>query len=110
MLINIWSYSMSVLPSDALPQPCRVRLSLWLVMLGLLSRMAFGDSTSPVVRINAEAGVATIVVQPLRRNVALVTGSGGNITVLTGLCCRLLGDEGIAGWRRRLDNVLEGLV
>jgi glyoxylase-like metal-dependent hydrolase (beta-lactamase superfamily II) len=100
---------MSVLPMDALPHLRVVRPSLWLVMLGLLSRTAFGDSVSPVVKINAEAAVAPIVAQPLRRNVTLVTGSGGNITVLTGSDGRLLVDAGIAVSRPRLEKVLNDI-
>ncbi|HWS67163.1 MAG TPA: MBL fold metallo-hydrolase, partial [Steroidobacteraceae bacterium] len=100
---------MSVLPVDALPHLHGVRPSLWLVMLGLLSGTAFGDSVSPVVKIDAEAAVAQIVAQPLRRNVTLVTGSGGNMTVLTGSDGRLLVDAGIAVSRPRLEKVLNDI-
>jgi glyoxylase-like metal-dependent hydrolase (beta-lactamase superfamily II) len=70
------------------------------------SCLAPAEVTSPVLAINAEAATAPITVRPLRGNVSLVMGSGGNITVLNNRAGKLLGDSGIAVSRPRLEAAL----
>jgi glyoxylase-like metal-dependent hydrolase (beta-lactamase superfamily II) len=61
---------------------------------------------SPVDKINAEAALANIAVQPLRGNLTVLMGSGGNITVLNSAEGRLMVDAGIALSRRGLEPAL----
>ena len=64
---------------------------------------------SPVDKINAEAARANITVQPLRGNLAVLMGSGGNITVLSSDDGKLMVDAGIALSRRGLEPALKGI-
>jgi glyoxylase-like metal-dependent hydrolase (beta-lactamase superfamily II) len=60
----------------------------------------------PVEKINAEAANATISVTPLRGGLSMLSGSGGNITVLDGKDGKLLVDAGIAVSRKRIAEAL----
>jgi glyoxylase-like metal-dependent hydrolase (beta-lactamase superfamily II) len=56
-----------------------------------------------------EAAQANIEVSRLRRNIAVLEGSGGNIAVLTGKDGKLLIDSGFAVSRRRISRALDSL-
>src|SRR6476619_5664438 len=55
------------------------------------------------------AANAKITVQPLRRNISVLEGSGGNIAVLTGRDGKLLIDAGITASRPRITEALGSL-
>jgi glyoxylase-like metal-dependent hydrolase (beta-lactamase superfamily II) len=57
----------------------------------------------------AEAAKAKINVQPLRRNISVLEGSGGNIAVLTGDDGKLLVDAGFAVSRPAISNALASI-
>lgn len=80
-----------------------------LLLSALLSPAARAEVISPVLMINAEAATAPIQVTPLRGNLSMLSGSGGNIVVLNGRTGKVLGDAGIAVSRPRLETALAGL-
>jgi len=80
-----------------------------LLALGLLATDSLAESDSPVDKINAEAERAAVALEPLRRGVSVVTGSGGNITVLAGRGRKLMVDGGIAVSQEKLKTALSGL-
>ena len=55
------------------------------------------------------AGTTAISVHPLRRNIAVLEGSGGNITVLTGEDGKLLVDAGFAVSQSRISAALDSI-
>jgi glyoxylase-like metal-dependent hydrolase (beta-lactamase superfamily II) len=72
----------------------------------LLMSSAPADADGPVDLINAAAARQEIAVQPLRGGVSVISGSGGNITVLETREGKLMVDGGIALARPRLDEAL----
>jgi glyoxylase-like metal-dependent hydrolase (beta-lactamase superfamily II) len=82
---------------------------LTIMVAGLAPANAFAQAKSPVIQINEAAAQAEITVQPLRGNLSVLMGSGGNITVLTGPEGKLLVDAGIAVSRPRLQAALDGI-
>ena len=64
---------------------------------------------SPVTIIRNAAAHATITTQPLRRNISVLLGSGGNIAVLTGPDGKILIDAGITSSRPRISEALAAL-
>src|SRR5262249_45367767 len=58
--------------------------------------------------VNAAAS-ANIVTYPLRRNISLLEGSGGNIAVLTGSDGKLLVDAGFTVSRRAISSALTAI-
>jgi glyoxylase-like metal-dependent hydrolase (beta-lactamase superfamily II) len=64
---------------------------------------------SPVIKINAEAEKSEIKVTPLRRDVYLLEGSGGNIGVLARGDTMFLVDAGISVSKDKLGRALTGL-
>lgn len=76
---------------------------LWLAPKNLF---ALQDTASPVVTIINAAKTAKITVTPLRKNISMLEGSGGNIAVLDGPQGKLLVDGGIGVSKI---NVLEAL-
>jgi glyoxylase-like metal-dependent hydrolase (beta-lactamase superfamily II) len=56
--------------------------------------------------MRTQGATATITVQPLRRNISAVTGSGGNIVVLVGRDGKLLIDAGFATSRPKIADAL----
>ena len=64
---------------------------------------------SPVDKINAEAAKAQIDVKRLRGNIAVLSGSGGNISVLTSPEGKLMVDGGIGVSRARLSPAIDSL-
>jgi glyoxylase-like metal-dependent hydrolase (beta-lactamase superfamily II) len=61
---------------------------------------------SPVIMINKAAVTAPIESTPLRGSLTMLSGSGGNITVLTGKQGKLMVDAGIAVSRPRIEAAL----
>ena len=74
-----------------------MRLGSLVTALIFLSRVhSAALDTSPVILINADAAKSDISTRPLRGNLSVLSGSGGNITVLTSPEGKLLVDGGIA--------------
>ena len=71
------------------------------------SRIIRGDGLVQIMM--AEAAKAKINVQPLRRNISVLEGSGGNIAVLTGRDGKLLVDAGFAVSRPAISNALASI-
>ncbi|SEN12766.1 Glyoxylase, beta-lactamase superfamily II [Luteibacter sp. UNCMF331Sha3.1] len=64
---------------------------------------------SPVIKINEAAATAPIEKTPLRGPLTMLSGSGGNITVLTGKDGKLLVDAGIGVSRPRVEAALKSI-
>lgn len=91
------------------PDPSRSLLAGLAFVLAVTTSAAIADSApreTPYDQINAEAARAQITVQPLRDNLTVLMGSGGNITVLTSPDAKLMVDAGIALSRRGLEPAL----
>jgi glyoxylase-like metal-dependent hydrolase (beta-lactamase superfamily II) len=69
----------------------------------------FGQATDAVSQMRAAGATAKITVQPARRNVSVLLGSGGNIAVLTGKDGKLLVDSGLATSQRQINEALNFL-
>jgi glyoxylase-like metal-dependent hydrolase (beta-lactamase superfamily II) len=82
-------------------------LSIVIGTLGPTPSRIFAQATSPVIKINAEAAKADITVEPLRGNLSVLFGSGGNIIVLNGRDGKLLVDSGIAVSRTKIQTALD---
>lgn len=70
----------------------------------------FAQARTIVDAIRDEAAKSPIKVHKLRRNIAVLEGSGGNIAVLTGGDGALLVDAGITASRPRILEALDGLA
>jgi len=70
------------------------------------SVLAQVPEVSPVTRINEAAAKPDIELTPLRGNLTMVSGSGGNITVLTGAEGKFMVDGGISLSRRSIKATL----
>jgi glyoxylase-like metal-dependent hydrolase (beta-lactamase superfamily II) len=75
----------------------------------VLSSAGYAEVTTPVIEINKEAANPTITVQPLRANLSVVMGSGGNIVVLNSAGGKLLGDAGIAVSKPQIEAALASI-
>jgi glyoxylase-like metal-dependent hydrolase (beta-lactamase superfamily II) len=64
---------------------------------------------SPVIMINKAAATTPIDTTPLRGSLSMLSGSGGNITVLTGKQGKLMVDAGIAVSRPRVESALAAI-
>src|SRR2546428_14051724 len=69
-------------------------------------RLLFAQETGIVPTMINEAARAKIEVHPLRRNISVLEGSGGNIAVLTGKDGKLLIDSGFTVSRAGLAPAL----
>src|SRR6266446_1296118 len=76
---------------------------------GFAPRLLFAQETGIVPTMINEAARAKIEVHPLRRNISVLEGSGGNIAVLTGKGGKLLIDSGFAVSRARIAAALDSL-
>jgi glyoxylase-like metal-dependent hydrolase (beta-lactamase superfamily II) len=72
-------------------------------------RLLFAQETGIVPEMIREASQAKIEVHPLRRNISVLQGSGGNIAVLTGKDGKLLIDSGFTVSRPRIAAALDSL-
>jgi glyoxylase-like metal-dependent hydrolase (beta-lactamase superfamily II) len=76
----------------------------------LAPRFIFAEETKGIVpTMIDEAAHARIEIHPLRRNIAVLEGSGGNIAVLTGPDGKLLIDAGFKVSKPRLAEALNSL-
>src|SRR5262249_31835695 len=73
------------------------------------SRRLFAEGTGIVPTMIQAASQAKIEVNPLRRNISVLEGSGGNIAVLTGTDGKLLIDAGFTVSRPRIAPALDNL-
>src|SRR5258705_13867825 len=76
---------------------------------GFAPRLFFAQETGIVPTMINEAVRAKIEVHPLRRNISVLEGSGGNIAVLPGKGGNLLIDSGFTVSRARIAAALDGL-
>jgi len=91
------------------PRNRHIRLNLLAAALGLFVTTAHAQApkqVSPVVKINEAAATTPITATPLRGPLTMLSGSGGNITVLNGRDGKLLVDAGIAVSRPRVEKAL----
>jgi glyoxylase-like metal-dependent hydrolase (beta-lactamase superfamily II) len=72
-------------------------------------RQAYARARNIVDQIRAEAVKAPITVHPLRRDISVLKGSGGNIAVLIGSDGKLLVDAGITASKPRILEALASL-
>lgn len=83
------------------------------IVAGAAGGVAWADSpakpVSPVIMINKAAVTAQIDTTPLRGSLSMLSGSGGNITVLTGKQGKLMVDAGIAVSRPRIEAALAAI-
>ena len=73
------------------------------------SRGLFAEEAGIVPTMVKAAAGARIDVHPLRRNISVLEGSGGNIAVLTGQDGKLLIDAGFAVSRARILAALDSI-
>jgi glyoxylase-like metal-dependent hydrolase (beta-lactamase superfamily II) len=73
------------------------------------SRELFAEETGIVPTMVKAAAGARIDIHPLRRNISVLEGSGGNIAVLTGQDGKLLIDAGFAVSRARILAALDSI-
>ena len=73
------------------------------------SRGLFAEGTGIVPTMVKAAAGARIEIHPLRRNISVLEGSGGNIAVLTGQDGKLLIDAGFAVSRARILAALDSI-
>src|SRR5258708_28897304 len=76
---------------------------------GFAPRLLFAQETGIVPTMINEAARAKIEVHPLRRNISVLEGSGGNIAVLMGKGGKLLIDSGFTVSRARIAAALHSL-
>ena len=72
-------------------------------------RLLFAEDKGIVPTMIDAAAKATIKTYPLRRNISVLDGSGGNIAVLTGKDGKLLVDSGFAVSKPRVSEALNSL-
>lgn len=96
--------------SHAIARRCSFALAVLLLLPTVFTaRAARAEVTSPVLLINEDAATHEVTSQPLRGNVSVVMGSGGNIAVLATPEGKFLVDGGIAVSRDRIRSVLDKL-
>jgi glyoxylase-like metal-dependent hydrolase (beta-lactamase superfamily II) len=83
------------------------------VVVGAAAELARAEGpakpVSPVIMINKAAVTAPIDTTPLRGPLSMLSGSGGNITVLTGKQGKLMVDAGIAVSRPRIEAAMAAI-
>lgn len=83
------------------------------IVVGAVGGPARADTpakpVSPVIMINKAAATTPITATPLRGSLSMLSGSGGNITVLTGKQGKLMVDAGIAVSRPRVEAALAAI-
>src|SRR5271154_2084314 len=83
--------------------------SLTVAAACLAPRALFADEGDLVEQAFKEAATAKITVQPLRRNITVLLGAGGNIAVLTGPDGKLLIDAEIFSARPNVAKALASI-
>jgi glyoxylase-like metal-dependent hydrolase (beta-lactamase superfamily II) len=87
-------------------------LSRALIVLAVMAPVApavCAQASTPYEQINAEAATSAISVHPVRGNISVLEGSGGDITVLSGAEGLLMVDAGIAVSASKLETALQGI-
>jgi glyoxylase-like metal-dependent hydrolase (beta-lactamase superfamily II) len=79
------------------------------VMIGGTVSLAVAEVISPVLAINEDAAEGPVTVHPLRGNISVLMGSGGNIVVLDTPGGKLLGDGGIAVSKPMIEAALASI-
>lgn len=80
------------------------------LMFGGFSFDAFGQEASlTTAQMRAGGAKAQLSVKPLRRNVSMVSGSGGNVLVLPGKEGKLVVDSGFATSRVQMEQAFAGI-
>lgn len=87
---------------------CRLAAAVTLACAALPA-LAADKPISPVIKINEAAATTPITVDTLRDGMSMLSGSGGNITVLVGKEGKLLVDAGIAVSRPRVEAAIDKL-
>jgi glyoxylase-like metal-dependent hydrolase (beta-lactamase superfamily II) len=77
--------------------------------LCLAATQAFAKHASPYAQINAQAASSEIAVHPVRGNVSVLEGSGGNIIVLASSDGIFMVDAGIAVSKAKIQAALHNL-
>lgn len=77
--------------------------------LGAVASAQAAEQISPVIKINEAAATSPIESTKVREGVTVLSGSGGNIGVITGADGKFMIDAGIAVSEPRLDAALEAL-
>jgi glyoxylase-like metal-dependent hydrolase (beta-lactamase superfamily II) len=87
-----------------------LKMAGWSAGAVLLARRSLSAAEGGIVptMVNA-AAKAKIIVHPVRRNISVLEGSGGNIAVLTGNDGKLLVDAGFAVSRPAISNALASI-
>jgi len=102
-----------LLADDGLSQLSRRRFialsSLSVAAVAFASRLVFAQNKGIVPTMIDSAAKAKIETHPLRRNISVLEGSGGNIAVLTGKDGKLLIDSGFTVSKLRITEALNGL-
>lgn len=80
-----------------------------LVGIAAITDSVAGDRVSPVIKINEEAAKAPIQTTEVRAGIDVLSGSGGNIGVVTGTNGKLMVDAGIAVSKPRVEAALDAL-
>lgn len=75
----------------------------------LTATQVLAQAPTPYDRINASAAASPIIVHPVRSNISMLEGSGGNIGVLAGPDGMLMVDAGIAVSRQKIVDALRGI-
>lgn len=76
---------------------------------GSTSAVVLAEDDGPVQKINAEAANAVVSTTALRGGLSMLSGSGGNITVLDGREGKLLVDSGISVSQSQIARALAGI-
>jgi glyoxylase-like metal-dependent hydrolase (beta-lactamase superfamily II) len=77
--------------------------------IGSALSFARAEVVSPVLLINEDAAKGPVTVHPLRGNISVLMGSGGNIAVLNTPDGKLLGDGGIAVSKPMIEEALASI-
>ena len=77
--------------------------------LGFALSSASARAVSPVLQINEATAKAEVTVAPLRSNISVLMGAGGNIVVLSGKDGKFLVDAGISVSKENLQKALADL-
>jgi glyoxylase-like metal-dependent hydrolase (beta-lactamase superfamily II) len=67
------------------------------------------EANVTTAQMRAGGRLATLTIEPLRKNISLISGSGGNILVLPGEDGKLVVDSGLATSRIQMSRVLQSL-
>jgi glyoxylase-like metal-dependent hydrolase (beta-lactamase superfamily II) len=90
-------------------QPARFLGALATLLISSAASAQAAKPISPVIKINQAAATNPIESTPLRGPLTMLSGSGGNITVLNGREGKMMVDAGIAVSRPRVEAALKAI-